>query len=74
VLDVYLDTLDSPHTRRAHERHIVVALDALAIGSVQRPYQVNESCAASYFESVGLSPRASRLPCCQAWQSSAAGS
>jgi len=34
VLAVYLDTLDSPHTRRAYERHIAAALEALAVATL----------------------------------------
>lgn len=34
VLDVYLETLDSPHTRRAYERHVASALDALGVATL----------------------------------------
>jgi site-specific recombinase XerD len=34
VLDVYLDTLDSPHTRRAYDRHVAAALDALGVATL----------------------------------------
>jgi Phage integrase, N-terminal SAM-like domain len=34
VLDVYLDTLDSPHTRRAYERHVAAALEALEVATL----------------------------------------
>jgi Phage integrase, N-terminal SAM-like domain len=34
VLDVYLDTLDSPHTRRSYERHAAAALEALGVATL----------------------------------------
>jgi hypothetical protein len=34
VLDVYLDTLDSPHTRRSYERHIAAALETLQVATL----------------------------------------